>query len=245
MYVMFTFVPRADGGGAFPDASPTMLEICGIAPEEVRDDVAPLFRRIEPDDLAKLRGAIAQGTRDRTAWDVEFRYRHPSKGLVWMRARCTPLTGADGSLQWHGFINDITQRKRTSASWKEERELRLALLSSGTGIWSWDFATDIVTGATRSQDLRTRLRRTLSISADSFTPMTERVWRRDRDRETQVIRVEFRIIAGRTGPLAQQHGCRLRPGGAPVSMTGTARHHGAQGGRRAAAQVRIPGQQQP
>ena len=32
MYVMFTFSPRADGGGAFPDASPTMLEICGIAP---------------------------------------------------------------------------------------------------------------------------------------------------------------------------------------------------------------------
>jgi PAS domain S-box-containing protein len=111
MYVMFTFSPRADGGGAFPDASPTMLEICGIAPEEVRDDAAALFDGIESDDLARLRSAIAQGTRDRAPWDVEFRYRHPSKGLVWMRARCTPLIGQDGSLQWHGFINDITQRR--------------------------------------------------------------------------------------------------------------------------------------
>jgi PAS domain S-box-containing protein len=117
MYVMFTFAPHADGGGAFPDASPTMREICGIAPEEVRDDAAALFRRIEPDDLARLRSAIAQGTRDRAAWDVEFRYRHPAKGAIWMRVHCTPLSGADGSLQWHGFINDITQRKQ------DQREL--------------------------------------------------------------------------------------------------------------------------
>ena len=111
MYVMFSFSPREQGDGAFPVASPTIVEICGIAPEAVRDDVRPLFERIEPDDLAKLRGAIARATRDRTAWDVEFRYHHPSKALLWMRAHCTPLIGQDGSLQWHGFINDITQRK--------------------------------------------------------------------------------------------------------------------------------------
>jgi PAS domain S-box-containing protein len=111
MYVMFSFEPRAGGDGAFPLATPTMVEICGIAPEEVRDDIAPLFRRIEPGDLAKVRHAIAEATRERTPWDVEFRYRHPSKGLLWMRARCTPLIDRDGSLQWHGFINDITERK--------------------------------------------------------------------------------------------------------------------------------------
>lgn len=111
MYVMFTYVPHADGDGAFPDASPTMRTILGIAPEKVRDDAWPLFRRVEPDDLARLRSAIAQGTRDGAAWDAEFRYRHPSKGLLWMRVHCTPLIGQDGSLQWHGFINDITQRR--------------------------------------------------------------------------------------------------------------------------------------
>ena len=123
MYVMFTFSPRADGGGSFPDASPTMLEICGIAPEEVRPDASPLFDGIEPDDLAKLRRAIAQGTHDRAPWDVEFRYRHPTKGPVWMRVRCTPLVGQDGSLQWHGFINDITQRREN-----DEQLRKLAFL---------------------------------------------------------------------------------------------------------------------
>ena len=48
----------------------------------------------------------------------------PAKGLVWMRARCTPLTGADGSLQWHGFINDITQRRRPARAGEANEQLR-------------------------------------------------------------------------------------------------------------------------
>ena len=127
MYVMFTFAPRPDGGGAFPDASPTIHEICGIAPEQVRDDAALLFERIEPDDLARLRAAIARSTREGTPWDLEFRYRHPSKGLVWMRAHCTPLVGQDGNLQWHGFINDITRRRET-----DEQLRRFAFLVSNS-----------------------------------------------------------------------------------------------------------------
>jgi two-component system, chemotaxis family, CheB/CheR fusion protein len=111
MYVMFSFSPSDQGDGAFPVASPTIVEICGIEPGEVRHDVRPLFERIEPDDLVKLRSAIAEGTREQAPWDVEFRYRHPTRGLLWMRIRCTPLVGEDGRLQWHGFINDITQRK--------------------------------------------------------------------------------------------------------------------------------------
>ena len=47
----------------------------------------------------------------------------PAKGLVWMRARCTPLVGQDGSLQWHGFINDITQRREN-----DEQLRKLAFL---------------------------------------------------------------------------------------------------------------------
>jgi PAS domain S-box-containing protein len=121
---MFSFSPGADGGGAFPVASPTMREICGLAPEAVRHDIGPLFDRIEPDDLAALQRAIAQAARDLAAWDVEFRYRHPDKGLIWMRAHCTPLTGEDGRLQWYGFLNDITQRKRDRRE-LEERNVDL------------------------------------------------------------------------------------------------------------------------
>jgi PAS domain S-box-containing protein len=123
MYGMFTFSPGADGDGAFPDASPTIRDILGLAPDELRSDAWPLFRRIVPEDLARLRAAIAQGTREATAWDVRFRYRHPHKGLLWMRAHCTPLISQNGSLQWHGFVNDITQRKEN-----DEQLRKLAFL---------------------------------------------------------------------------------------------------------------------
>jgi PAS domain S-box-containing protein len=231
MYVMFTFVPHANGGGAFPDASPTMHEICGIAPEEVRDDAAPLFRRIEPNDQAKLRSAIAQGTRDQTAWDVEFRYRHPSKGVVWMRARCTPLTGADGSLQWHGFINDITQRKEDQRELeKRNEELRLALLSSGTGIWSWDFATDIVTWSDEVFKIfgTETFGRTLEHFRRFIHPDDqERVWAAFRAAiaERKPYELEFRIIrpGGQVRWLSNHGLAAYDQAGAPVSMTGTLR----------------------
>ncbi len=231
MYVMFTFSPRGDGGGAFPDASPTMLEICGIAPEDVREDLWPLLRRIEPDDLTKLRSAIAQGTRDQTPWDVEFRYRHPSKGPIWMRVRCTPLTGADGSLQWHGFINDITQRKQDQRELEERNEqLRLALLSSGTGIWSWDFATGVVTWS----DEVYKIFGTSSFE-QTFEQFTTFVHPDDRERisaalavaidQHKLYEVELRIMRP-DGTLRwlSTHGLTTYDGaGRPLSMTGTVR----------------------
>jgi PAS domain S-box-containing protein len=231
MYVMFTFAPHADGG-AFPDASPTMLEICGIAPEEVRDDIWPLFRRIEPDDLARLRRAIAEGTRERTAWDVEFRYRHPSKGPIWMRTHCTPLIGADGGVQWHGFINDITQRRQDQRELeKRNEELRLALLSSGTGIWTWDLESNRVTWtdevhkifglASPGQQSADDLRKFVHPDDD------ERVWAAlmAAIAERKPYEVEFRIVRpdGQVRWLSNHGMAAHDQAGRPLSMTGTVR----------------------
>jgi PAS domain S-box-containing protein len=231
MYVMFTFSPRPDGGGAFPDASPTMVEICGIAPDEVRDDAGPLFRRIEPDDLAMLRQAIAKATRDRAAWDVEFRYRHPHKGPIRMRAHCTPLAGADGTLQWHGFISDITQRREEQRELEKRNEqLRLALLSSGTGIWAWDFSANIVTWTDEAYSI---------FGAQSFddTPKDFRkfVHPEDRERVWSIVKTalaehksydaEFRIVRqdGQVRWISNHGLPTFDDAGQPLTIIGTAR----------------------
>ena len=231
MYVMFSFTPRPQGGGAFPVASPTMVGICGLSPEEVRHDIGPLFDRIEPDDLARLKRAIAKATRERTAWDVEFRYRHPHKGLLWMRAHCTPLRGPDDTVQWHGFINDITQRRQDQRELeKNERQLQLALLSSGTGIWSWDLATDVVTWT----DEMYRIFGTQSFgqTPDDFRAFVhpddrERVWAAVTAAiaEDKPYDVEFRIVRpdGQVRWLSNHGLAAYDRAGRPLGMTGTAR----------------------
>jgi PAS domain S-box-containing protein len=231
MYVMFTFSPRHDGGGAFPDASPTMVEICGIAPDEVRDDVEPLFRRIDADDLAVLRQAIAKATCDRTAWDVEFRYRHPSKGPIWMRAHCTPLTGAGGALQWHGFINDVTQRRADQRELEKRNEqLRLALLSSGTGIWAWDFTANAGTWTDE-------VHRIFGTQSFDHTPEDFRkfVHPEDRERVSCIVRTalaerrsyeaEFRIVRqdGQVRWISNHGLPTFDEAGKPLTIIGTAR----------------------
>jgi PAS domain S-box-containing protein len=231
MYVMFTFAPHANGGGSFPDASPTIAEICGITPDEVRDDVEPLFRRIEPDDRSRLRGAIARATRERSAWDAEFRYRHPSKGLIWMRARCAPLTGADGSLQWHGFINDITQRRQDQRELeRRDEQLRLALRSSGTGIWSWDFATDRITWSDEVHKIfgTQPVEQTVEHFRSIVHPDDkERVWAAISAAiaERKPYGLEFRIVRpdGQVRWLSNHGLAAYDAGGEPLSMTGTVR----------------------
>src|SRR5664279_4882372 len=46
-------------------------------------------------------------------WQCEFRVFSAAGSEVWLWARSTPTREADGSILWYGFINDITERKRS------------------------------------------------------------------------------------------------------------------------------------
>jgi signal transduction histidine kinase len=48
-------------------------------------------------------------------WRDEFRVRHPQHGEIWVEGHSMPVRDADGSLLWHGFLSNITERKRSEA----------------------------------------------------------------------------------------------------------------------------------
>src|SRR5262249_54441157 len=56
--------------------------------------------------------------RDMSPWRAEFRVRRPDGRELWIEGHSMPEREADGSLLWHGFLHDVTDRKRL------ERELR-------------------------------------------------------------------------------------------------------------------------
>ena len=51
----------------------------------------------------------------------EFRVINPDKGEIWVEARGAPEADPDGSTCWHGFLYDVTERK------KDEAQLRQAV----------------------------------------------------------------------------------------------------------------------
>jgi len=48
---------------------------------------------------------------------------------VWIEGRSAPEREADGSILWHGFVHDITERKQTEHARADEREHRDKRLS--------------------------------------------------------------------------------------------------------------------
>jgi PAS domain S-box-containing protein len=110
--IVYSFLMRPDGSSAIPFASSGLQDIFDVAPDAVSHDAAPLLAAIHPDDLGHVNATIAGSFRSLTPWHEEFRVNHPKKGLVWVKADASPERQPDGSVLWHGFLIDNTERKQ-------------------------------------------------------------------------------------------------------------------------------------
>ena len=104
--------PPSGRPGYMPYASSNLEDICGVKPEEVRKSALAFLRRIHPDDIGPLVATIEQTARTLSPAYAEHRYLHPAKGEIWLEGRFAPERMADGGTLAHGFIYDITDRKR-------------------------------------------------------------------------------------------------------------------------------------
>jgi diguanylate cyclase (GGDEF)-like protein/PAS domain S-box-containing protein len=134
----------ADGTLCIVSASPGIEDIFGMSRGELASDASKIFARINPDDVALVRDSIVQSARASSPWHAEFRLHHPTRGEVWIEGRSAPERETDGSILWHGFFHDVTERKlteraradaETSLRESEERFRGLFELSSD---WYWE-----------------------------------------------------------------------------------------------------------
>ena len=108
----FQFQQFANGRMCFPYASHGLLEVCGVAPEQVRDDAGPAFSAVHPDDYDRVMASIAHSASGLKAWHSEYRSHIPHRGLRYLAGQAAhPERLEDGSTLWHGFITDVTERK--------------------------------------------------------------------------------------------------------------------------------------
>ncbi len=118
---------RPDGSSHFPYASRGLYDIYGILPEEVSEDASPVFACIHPEDLEFFRRTIAESAQNLTVWQCEYRVCFPDGRIIWVSGHSTPQREADGSILCHGYIKEITERKRSELALIEsESKLREA-----------------------------------------------------------------------------------------------------------------------
>lgn len=117
-----SFRLHPDGSVSMPYASPAIVDLYGLNPEDVATDASPLFSRMPSEDARHVMRTVLESARAMTQWRDEWRIHHPLKGERWIDGCSMPIREADGSILWHGYLNDVTERK--------EREQRIAKLNA-------------------------------------------------------------------------------------------------------------------
>ncbi|MBI5437511.1 MAG: PAS domain S-box protein [Nitrosomonadales bacterium] len=126
--VVYQFRLRPDGSTCVPYTSDAIRGIYRLGPEEVHEDASRAFANVHPDDLENHLASIQTSARDLTPWQQEYRLKFDDGAVRWLSGNAMPQREADGSTLWHGFITDITDRKRLEQG--REQYLKFFLLSA-------------------------------------------------------------------------------------------------------------------
>ena len=158
-----SFRQNPDGSVCLPYVSQAWEQLTGLTQAEVYENAASLFSRTYPDDANHLYQTIQASAQAMTPWRAEYRYLHPQNGLIWIEGHSNPAREADGSILWHGFVTDISERKRAEQALRESEErFRSFIEQLGEGVTmvdqqgviiEWNPAQERITGIPRDQAL--------------------------------------------------------------------------------------------
>ncbi|MFC0875694.1 PAS domain S-box protein [Saccharicrinis sp. FJH2] len=126
---------RNDNTSYFPYVSEGVF---GVSPEEAYKNAQNVFDVIHPDDMDRVSESIHESAKNMTVWNESFRVILPTGEMIWAEGKSTPIKMDDGSVLWHGFILDITVRKKQENELIKNRKLLKRSQRAGK-IGSWEF----------------------------------------------------------------------------------------------------------
>jgi len=102
----------AQGQASFPFASAKVAEVYGCSAAAIQCDASPVMAVLHPDDRQRIEQSIEFSRQQLSVWHAIYRVQHPDKGLIWVEGEATPERLKDGSVLWHGFLRDVTQKQQ-------------------------------------------------------------------------------------------------------------------------------------
>lgn len=108
---LYQFSMTPDGSMTFPYISKGVaLLLPGLTLEDVYADPMLAFGTIHRDDVQGFLQSVDESRTMLTPWSHEYRVVHlPQKENRWFRGVSSPERLADGTVMWHGFLQDITR----------------------------------------------------------------------------------------------------------------------------------------
>jgi PAS domain S-box-containing protein len=130
--MVYQYHLRVDGSSYFPYASEAIRQIYRVTPQQAFESAAAIFAVLHPDDHDIVVIAIQQSAADIAPWQQEYRVKYDDGTVRWMLGSALPQRQGDGSTVWHGFITDITERRKTEAALSEKAQLLVTVLANSS-----------------------------------------------------------------------------------------------------------------
>jgi PAS domain S-box-containing protein len=109
--MVYQFLQRPDGSFSMPFVSDAISDIYRVSAREAQADVNVLIAKHHPDDQQTVLDSIRHSALHLTPWQQEYRVKFEDGRVRWLFGDSLPERLKDGSVRWHGFITDITERK--------------------------------------------------------------------------------------------------------------------------------------
>jgi diguanylate cyclase (GGDEF)-like protein/PAS domain S-box-containing protein len=140
----------ADGSRKYHFVSDGVRELYGVEPEDVLANATLLESFRHPDDRVavgeEMRRILASGA----PLTTQFRLRFANGRVKWVEISSSGVSAPGGGFVRSGVMMDVTARKRAEAELMETEALwKLALDSTGDGVWDWHIQTGVETYSTR------------------------------------------------------------------------------------------------
>ncbi len=140
--MLYQFKMRPDGSYCVPFCTDAIIDIFGCTPEEVKEDFSPIQNVFYKEDKNRVLKSIIISAKKLERWICEFRVKIPGKPIKWILGSSEPEKFSDGSIIWHGYILDITDRKKVIEKVNTQQKMLEAVTKntrSGLSVISKDF----------------------------------------------------------------------------------------------------------
>jgi len=166
--MVFQFCLNTDGSSAFPYASSSIQEFFRVSPEEAKEDSSAVFSKIHPDDYEHVIDSINVSKETFSQWHEEFRVQFSDGTINWLLGTSLPENGEKGSIIWHGFITDITDRKKM-----EEQIHQLAFYDELTKLANRRLLNDRLKQSIAASKRSGRYGAAFILDLDNFKPLND------------------------------------------------------------------------